>query len=53
MNRARRSVKVLGGGVRQIGFMAAAACYALNNMVCRLKDDHDRIQRIANGADKI
>ena len=41
-------VKALGGGSRQIGFMAAAGIYALDNMVTRLQDDHDNIQIIAN-----
>ncbi len=48
-NRARRAVKALGGGVRQIGFMAAAGLYALGNMVARLQDDHDAVQKIADG----
>ncbi|XKL67154.1 hypothetical protein PGB90_010574 [Kerria lacca] len=48
IHKARRIVKGLGGGVRQIGFMAAAGLYSLENMVHRLKDDHDHIQKIAN-----
>lgn len=39
--RARRYRKVLGGGMRQGGYMAAACIYALNNHVQRLQEDHD------------
>lgn len=37
---ARRVRKVLGGGMRQAGFLAAAGMYALDNHVDRLKQDH-------------
>lgn len=47
--RAKRIRKALGGTGRQIGFMAAAALYSLENMVTRLHEDHDNVQRIANG----
>lgn len=37
---ARRLRKVLGGGMRQAGFLAAAGIYALDNNVARLAEDH-------------
>ncbi len=47
MDKAMRVRKVLGGGMRQIGFMAAAGIYALENHLERLADDHKRAQEIA------
>jgi len=44
---ARRHRKVLGGGMRQGGVIAAAALYALENHIERLADDHDRAQALA------
>lgn len=46
---ARRNRKVLGGGMRQAGIIAAAGIYALENMVERLADDHDNAQFAADG----
>jgi threonine aldolase len=40
IDRARRLRKLLGGGMRQVGMMAAAGIYALNHHVERLKEDH-------------
>lgn len=40
INRARRVRKVMGGGMRQAGFLAAAGLYALENNIERLEDDH-------------
>lgn len=45
--KARRVRKVLGGAMRQSGFLAAAGLYALENHVERLKDDHRRARQIA------
>lgn len=42
IKKARRIRKVLGGGMRQIGYLAAAGIYALDNHVVRLGDDHRR-----------
>ena len=47
VKKARRVRKVFGGGMRQAGFLAAAANYALDNNVKRLKDDHARAKKIA------
>ena len=48
MNKALRVRKVLGGGMRQVGFMAAAGIYALDNNMNRLIDDHKKASEIAN-----
>lgn len=40
--RARKIRKVMGGGMRQAGFLAAAGIYALDHHVDRLKEDNDR-----------
>ena len=44
---ARRNRKVLGGGMRQTGVLAAAGMYALDNNVERLADDHRRASKLA------
>ena len=46
---AVRHRKVLGGGMRQAGVIAAGALYALSNHVDRLADDHAHAQRLAEG----
>ena len=48
MDKAIRVRKVLGGGMRQIGFMAAAGIYALDNHLDRLSEDHKRASEIAH-----
>ena len=40
MTQARRIRKVMGGGMRQAGVLAAAATYALQHHIDRLRDDH-------------
>jgi threonine aldolase len=47
--RARRIRKMLGGGMRQVGLLAAAAHHALDHHVERLAHDHDNAQRLASG----
>jgi len=47
--RARRLRKVLGGGWRQAGVLAAAGLYALDHHVERLADDHRRARLLAEG----
>lgn len=42
IQKARRFRKVMGGGMRQAGYMAAAGLYALEHNVDRLQEDHDR-----------
>lgn len=46
IDRARRYRKVMGGGMRQAGFLAAAGLYALQHNVDRLKIDNDRAKRV-------
>ncbi len=47
--RAHRWRKMVGGGMRQAGFLAAAATHALDHHVHRLYEDHARMQRLARG----
>lgn len=47
--RAHRARKVLGGGMRQAGIIAAAGIVALNQMVDRLAEDHANARRLAEG----
>jgi threonine aldolase len=47
IKKARRIRKVLGGGMRQAGFLAAAGIYALQNNIERLHEDHARAKEIA------
>ena len=51
IKKARRVRKVLGGGMRQAGFLAAAGIYALDHHINRLADDHNRAKRIASALD--
>lgn len=45
--KARRIRKVLGGGMRQAGFLAAAGIYALDHHIERLKEDHQKARILA------
>jgi len=47
--RARRNRKLLGGGMRQAGVLAAAGLVALESMVNRLAEDHANAQTLAKG----
>src|SRR5207302_7018271 len=47
IERAHRRRKMLGGGMRQAGILAAAGLYALDHHVERLADDHARARRLA------
>lgn len=49
IHEARRARKVLGGGMRQAGIIAAAGIVALEEMVDRLVDDHANAKRLAEG----
>ena len=49
--KARRIRKILGGGMRQAGYLAAAGIYALDNNINRLKEDHYRAKEIAKNLD--
>lgn len=50
---ARRNRKVLGGGMRQSGIIAAAGITALEQMVDRLAEDHENARRLAEGIARI
>ena len=47
IKRSRKIRKVMGGGMRQSGMLAAACIYALDNNVERLKDDHSKAMELA------
>ncbi|MBQ4804707.1 PLP-dependent transferase [Aquimarina sp. MMG015] len=53
MQKAIRIRKVLGGGMRQIGYMAAAGLYAINNHIDRLQEDHKKAQEIGKVLEKL
>jgi threonine aldolase len=48
IKKARRVRKVLGGGMRQAGYLAAAGFYALENNIERLEQDHHHAQQIVS-----
>ena len=48
LRNALRIRKIFGGGMRQVGYLAAAGIYALNNNIERLVDDHNKAKQIAN-----
>lgn len=49
IRRAHRARKLLGGGMRQAGILAAAGMVALEQMVERLAEDHENAQKFASG----
>jgi threonine aldolase len=49
ISEARRKRKLLGGGMRQAGVLAAAGIVALEEMVSRLAEDHENARRLARG----
>ncbi|MCP4720390.1 MAG: low-specificity L-threonine aldolase [Desulfobacteraceae bacterium] len=53
IQKARRWRKVIGGGMRQAGILAAAGLYALENHVNRLEQDHENAQRLASELSEI
>lgn len=53
IGRARRLRKALGGGMRQVGILAAAGLYALKHNVDRLAEDHANARRLAEGFSRI
>lgn len=46
IHRALRIRKILGGGMRQVGYLAAAGLYALDNHIERLSEDHRRAKEL-------
>jgi threonine aldolase len=53
IEKARKNRKVLGGGMRQAGIIAAPGIVALEKLVDRLADDHANAKRLAEGLAKI
>lgn len=48
IQKAIRLRKLFGGGMRQVGYLAAAGIYALDHNIDRLQDDHNRAKKIGN-----
>lgn len=53
IERARKVRKMLGGGMRQAGVIAAAGIVALETMIDRLTDDHTNAKRLVKGLSRI
>jgi threonine aldolase len=53
IGEARRNRKVLGGGMRQAGIIAAPGIVALDKMIARLAEDHANARRLAEGISEI
>lgn len=53
IDKARKKRKLLGGGLRQSGYLAAAGIVALEKMSTRLKEDHDNAKLLAEELNKI
>ena len=53
IEKARRNRQLMGGGMRQAGFVAACGIIALEKMVDRLQDDHDNAKYMAHRLNKI
>ncbi|HBT26780.1 MAG TPA: low-specificity L-threonine aldolase [Pseudothermotoga sp.] len=51
--KARKGRKLMGGGMRQAGVLAAAGIIALNEMIDRLAEDHENAKLLANLLDEI
>ncbi len=51
--RARHLRKMVGGGMRQVGVLAAAGIISLEKMIERLDDDHARARELANGLKQV
>ena len=51
VREARRVRKLFGGGMRQVGVLAAACIHALDHHLPRLGEDHARARRLAEGLD--
>lgn len=49
ISEARRIRKLFGGGMRQVGIVAAAGLYALDHNLAKLKQDHSNAKKLADG----
>jgi threonine aldolase len=53
VKRVHRFRKMVGGGMRQIGFLAAAGIYALDRHIGRMEEDHRKAKKLAQGLAQI
>lgn len=53
IEKARKNRKLMGGGLRQAGFLAAAGLVAVDHMVMRLQEDHELAQYLAEKLNEI
>jgi threonine aldolase len=53
IDRVHRFRKMFGGGMRQVGIIAAAGIYALDHHMERLQEDHDHAKRLASGLEEL
>jgi threonine aldolase len=53
IHRALRIRKILGGGMRQVGYLAAAGLYALDHNISRLAEDHRRAKELGEMLNKL
>jgi threonine aldolase len=53
IREARRNRKMLGGGMRQAGILAAAGIFALENNIARMADDHSNAATLAMGLGRL
>jgi threonine aldolase len=53
IDKARRGRKMLGGGTRQAGILAAAGLFALKNNIARLQEDHRNAKLLAEGISRL
>lgn len=53
IDKARRNRKLLGGGMRQAGIIAAPAIIAIEKMVNRLREDHENAQILGEGLEQM
>lgn len=52
IKKAIRIRKLFGGGMRQVGYLAAAGIYALDHHIERLQSDHDRAKKLGEALEK-
>lgn len=53
IDKVLRARKMVGGGQRQVGIVAAAALYAVENNIGRLEEDHENAKRLATALSKM
>lgn len=53
IDMARKNRKIMGGGMRQAGILAAAGILALDTQIDRLAEDHERAKRLARELEKL